>query len=310
MLLITCFLFSNSCKKEDQSIIDSDFQDYVDRFVNEADSRNIKIDISKLTVSYGDTLKINCVYSIPNEVLINQLCWNNLNGVQKELFLFHEFGHALLARIDDNSKLPNGDFTSIMNNQDLRYLLYSELTPERRIYYLDQLFTPSVPLPEWSANKTIPTVIFKDTIQRGSPLWQFISGPGNTFTSKFCSTIYFSPGTSLSIEPSNSLEGWAYWNYDYIPQGINQSDKLVLSARIKTVGVTKGGGVTLLMGGFDANNNRVFFTFKTDSGTMDFTEWKAEVPYYVSAKSIYIRFVLDRSQGITYLDDVTLTKFE
>ena len=34
---------------------------------------------------------------------------------------------------------------------------------------------------------------------------------------------------------------------------------------------------------------------------MDFTEWKAELPYYFpETKSIYIKLVLDRSLGITY----------
>lgn len=310
LLIVTCLLFLNSCKKEEQSGIEPDFQEYVDRFVNEADSRNIKIDISKLKVSYGDTLEYNCIYSKPKEVAINYACWNNLVDMQREILFFHELGHALLSRIDDNSKLPNGDFTTIMNNQDLLYLIYSELTPERRKYYLDQLFIPATPLPDWSAIRSVPTIIFKDTIQSGSTAWQFVNGPGNTFIGKFSASQYYSAGTSLSIEPANSLQGYSYWNYNYVPQGINQSDRLVLSARIKTVGVTKGGGVTLLMGGRDANNNRVFFTFKTDSGTMDFTEWKAEVPYYVSAKTIYIRLVLDRSRGITFLDDVTLTKFE
>ena len=308
LMIVTCLLFSNSCEKEDQTVIEPDFQEYIDRFVTEAELRNIKIDISKLKVSYGDTLKHYCGYGMPNDVVINSNCWENYAEVQKEILLFHELGHGLLRRMHDNSKLPNGDFKTIMSEGQLS--LYSEFTPEKRKYYLDEFFIPSTPPPDWASLKTIPTIIFQDTIQKGSPQWQFVNGPGNSFTSKFCSTDYFSPGTSLSIEPSNSLEGWAYWNYNYIPQGINQSDKLVLSAKIKTVGVTKGGGITLLMGGRDANNNRVFFTFKTDSGTMDFTEWKAEVPYYITAKSIYIRIVMDRSKGITYLDDVTITKFE
>lgn len=307
LILVACLLLIISCKKEDQSIIEADFQEYVDRFVSEADSRNIKINISKLKVSFSDTLKYNCGYGTPNDVVINLSCWESYTDLQKELLLFHELGHAILGRMHDNSQLPNGEFKTIMSTY---VLVYSEFTPEKRKYYLDEFFIPSTPSPDWAAMKTIPTIIFQDTIQRGSPLWQFVNGPSNSFTCKFCSTDYFSAATSLSIEPSNNLDGWAYWNYNYIPQGIKQSDKLVLSAKIKTVGVTKGGGVTLLMGGRDVNNNRVFFTYKTDSGTMNFTEWKAEVPYYISAKLIYIRLVLDHSQGITYLDDVTLTKFE
>ncbi len=309
IIIIISLLFLNFCKKdEDKSIIEPDFQEYVNRFVTEAKLRNITIDMSNLKVRYGDTLKSVCGLGMPNDVLIRYSCWNNLIDSYKEILLFHELGHGVFGRQHNNQLLPNGDFSSIMVQDHLD--LYSESTPEKRKYYLDKLFIPTTPIPAWAEQKTQSTILFTDTIQSGSPAWKFVNGPENTFTGIFCSTQYFSIGTSLSIEPSNSLDGWAYWDLDYVPEGINQSDKLVLSARIKTIGVTKGGGVTLLMGGRDVNNNRVFFTFKTDSGTMNFTEWKAEVPYYVSSKIIYIRFVLDRSQGITYLDDVTLTKFE
>ena len=252
LMVVICLVVLSSCKKEDQnlSVIEPDFKEFVDRFVTEAYTRNIKIDVSKLKVTYGDTLKYNCGYGMPNDVVIKSSCWENLSESSKEIFIFHEFGHALLGRIHDNSKLPNGDFKTIMHSGQIN-AYYSEITPERREYYLDELFIPTTPSPGWAAIKTIPTIVFMDTIQSGSPLWQFQNGAGNTFNGKFCSTQYYSRGTSLSIEPSNNLEGWASWKYNYIPQGINQSDKLVLSARIKTVGITKGGGVTLLMRGLD-----------------------------------------------------------
>lgn len=82
------------------------------------------------------------------------------------------------------------------------FYLYTETTPERRKYYLDELFNRSTPPPEWAAVKTKPTIIFKDTIQTASSLWKFVNGPGNTFNGEFSSTQYFSEGTSLRIEPS------------------------------------------------------------------------------------------------------------
>jgi hypothetical protein len=309
LMIAICLVFSNSCKKDDKfvSIIDPDFQEYVDRFVTEADLRNITIDVSKLKVRYSDTLTHYCGYSAPSDVVIDKSCWENNTNVIRELLLFHELGHAILGRGHDNSKLPNGDFKSVMSTPFV--FLYTESTPERRKYYLDELFIPSTPPPDWAAIKTRSTLIFKDTIQAGSSLWQFLSNPSNGFKGNFCSTQYFSEGTSLSIESYN-LEGFSNWSYVYAPQGINQSDRLMVSARIKTVGVTKGGGVTLYMRGVDVNNITMFWTCKTDSGTMDFTEWKAEIPYYFPVKSIKILFVMDRCQGIAYLDDVTLTKFE
>lgn len=55
------------------------------------------------------------------------------------------------------------------------FYLYTETTPERRKYYLDELFNRSTPPPEWAAVKTKPTIIFKDTIQTASSLWKFVN---------------------------------------------------------------------------------------------------------------------------------------
>lgn len=312
LILLLSLLTFDTCKKSDlpSSVIDPDFQIYVDHFVTEASLRGIGIDVNGLKVSFSDTTESYCGLGNPMDVKINPNCWKNWNDTQKEIFLFHELGHAVFGHAHDNSKLPNGDFKSIMCSETSYLIELYNNAPEKREYYLDQLFNLSTPEPSWSAIKSKPTIVFKDTITAGSNSWEYVNGPDNNFKGEFCSSVFYSNGTSLSIKSSDVLKGYSFWTYDYFPQGINQSDRLVLSAQINLDAVKKGGGVTLLMSGFNENDERVFFTFKTDSGTMDFTEWKADVPYYVLAKKIRIRMVLDRSAGIAFFDDITLTKYE
>ena len=125
------------------TIASSDFQIYVDRFVSEAAKRGIKIDISRLNVVYSDTLKFYCGYGVSStrtvQISNRPGCWSEQTDFNKEILLFHEMGHAILLRNHDNTKLPNGDFKTMMFGGN-QFSLYSEDTPERRKYYLDELF--------------------------------------------------------------------------------------------------------------------------------------------------------------------------
>ncbi len=82
-------------------------------------------------------------------------CWEN--NYQKEALLFHEMGHCFLGRPDNNELLPSGDPKSLMVAGDIN--VYSpcvyQIDPEpcnnlpRRSYYIDELFDPNTPLPDW-----------------------------------------------------------------------------------------------------------------------------------------------------------------
>lgn len=311
-IILLSLIVLDTCKKEDnQPIIDSDFQEYFDRFLIEASARSIPLNISELKVSYSNNFVRGCGagYCDSKQVYINSECWESMKDIHKEILMFHELGHALLCRIHDNSKLPNGDLKTLMDSTDL-YSAYTEDTPEKREYYLNELFNPFITPPDWSAIKTNPTIIFKDTINASLNSWEYIKGPDNNYKGEFCSTEFLSPGTSLSIT-SYDLIGFSYWNYDFIPQGINQSDKLVLRAHVKLDAISKGGGVTVMFLGRGDNDEKLWSAYKTVTGTSDFIECNAELPYYVSStKNIKIRLVLDQSTGKAYFDDITLIKYD
>lgn len=312
MVFLICILIS-SCKKEDKSVIEPDFKEYVDRFVAEAALRNVKIDISKLKVAYGDTLKYYCGYGMPSDVVIRSSCWENHTDAQKEILLFHELGHALLNRNHDNSRLPNGDFFTIMNEYNF-YTCYSEFTPEKRKYYLDKLFIPSTPQPEWGVERKTPRVIFRDTINAVANSWYYYRNPNSTSKGELSHSAFASPGTCLAIKTETPVDDISHWSYGFHPQGIKQSTKLVLSVKIKLDAVTNNGVFIVLRG--DSNSKLSFFSttqgVKTINGSTDFTEYSVEVPYYISTTDYILIYLIFANQttGTAYFDDITLTNYE
>ncbi|GAB4342688.1 MAG: hypothetical protein OHK0038_22630 [Flammeovirgaceae bacterium] len=77
------------------------------------------------------------------------LAWRH-SEVSKEILIFHELGHAILLRHHDDSKLPNGDWKTIMTGQNWSIFDYYIFNPEKRNYYLDELFNPATPIPDWA----------------------------------------------------------------------------------------------------------------------------------------------------------------
>ena len=166
LLSLLCLLTMCTDDKEliTGTTVSSDFQVYVDRFISEAAKRGVNIDVSGLNVAYSDTLNYFCGYGVLNsrkvQISNRSGCWSQQSDMNKEILLFHEMGHAILGRNHDNTKLPNGDFKTMMfaGNQ---FFLYSEDTPEKRKYYLDELFIPNTHAPSWSSSKSNTTLIFR-----------------------------------------------------------------------------------------------------------------------------------------------------
>jgi hypothetical protein len=323
LCLFVLLIIFNACEKKEppqpQSLVGSDFKVYVDRFKSEAASRGYKIDDTQLSVAYSDTMNYYCGYGIFNtkQVLISNAhasCWQTQNDLDKEKLMFHELGHALLGRVHDNSKLPNGDYKSMMCGGsvfNILFTVYNEDTPEKRKYYLDELFNPAIPLPSWSAEKTTPTIIFRDTLSTASDSWLYKSSGSQQ--GEISNSVFLSPSTSLEIISSASTT-FSYWYTTIDPQGINQSDKLVLTVNIKLRNITEGGVYFALRGDTDARMNFFSTTQGVTSitGTSDFTEYNVTAPYFISTtKKIYIFLMLNgQATGTVNFDDITLTKYE
>ena len=75
-----------------------------------------------------------------------------------EVLIFHELGHCVLGRLHQNDYLPNGDPKSLMIQNELdQYACVYDLSGDndcnnlfKREYYLDELFDPTTPTPDWA----------------------------------------------------------------------------------------------------------------------------------------------------------------
>jgi len=170
----TLFIFGTillqGCQKNDTIFlpeynVPDEFKPIVANFIEAAAGRGHTIQINNLIIKYDSTLKLpycgmSNVISSQNDVqkIIsispNGQCWEN--SVQFETLVFHEMGHCILGRNHDTSELPNGDAKSIMYPNDITvyspcvYMLGDSCDRlYRKSYYLDELFNPSTPVPDW-----------------------------------------------------------------------------------------------------------------------------------------------------------------
>lgn len=315
IVLFFLFLVTTTCKKEDDPIqkIYSDFQEYVDRFAMEGSLRGVNVDLRSLTAIYSDTLKWYCGYAAKNGISISLSpnCWKDQTDSNKEILFFHEMGHAVLNRSHDNSLLPNGDYKTMMLGGN-QFDLYSEDSPERRKYYLDELFNSASQEPDWANQKLTATNILIDTIDKIKTNWKFVKRSGSTQIGEI-SSISSSPASGLSIR-AISPSTFSYWSYELIPSGIKQSSKLILKLKIKQENITEGGVFVALRG--DNKTKMTFFATTQGSkkilGTSDFAEFSLELPYYNDkTKKIYIFLIMDdKATGSAYFDDISLTSYE
>jgi hypothetical protein len=318
LISVLIFTFSGCKQNNDPAPIPTEIQDdfkiYVDRFITEGALRGIKVDLSGYKVSYGDTLKYFCGYGFydKKQVIIRLDCWKNITDLDKEILMFHELGHAYLGRLHNNNLLDNGDYKTMMFNGN-QFGLYSGYTPEKRKYYLDELFNSSTSNPTWATQKNKSTIIFQDSISATSNNWKFVNTSNSKQIGELNSSIYSSAGSSLSIQ-TTSPSTFSYWVRSFVPQGIKQSSKLTLTVKIKVDKVTEGGVFIALRGDDDAKN--IFFNTtegrKKIIGSTGFVEYSVDVPYYLDAtKKVYAFLILDgQATGTVYFDDITLTNYE
>ncbi|MDH3648458.1 MAG: hypothetical protein OEQ53_02190 [Saprospiraceae bacterium] len=148
--------------------VPEDYQEIVDLFVDEAAVRGIELTIDNLIVLEDPDLPFDLCGScnasdlnikVQRIVSIHpRRCWPN--NLQKEALLFHELGHCILGRSHTSALLPNGDFKSLMVPSNIG--VYSPCVYQfggaaddcnftfKRTYYIDELFDPDMPIPDWA----------------------------------------------------------------------------------------------------------------------------------------------------------------
>lgn len=156
-----------SCKPTDSveptNNINSTFQPYVDAFLSEARTRNIKIQ-NGFSVQFGklEAQKGGVADYSKRAITMDSVVWKNTDEEYHQLAIFHELGHLLLNRQLHNTKiLANGEIGSIMYSLD-RPTTSDEtsfvpfLQGIRKAYYLDELFDQQTKEPDFAQSNYAP----------------------------------------------------------------------------------------------------------------------------------------------------------
>lgn len=162
--LLLLFMVLGSCDDDSTDIIynvPDEVQPFIDKFIEEATNRGqeLKIDnlIVELTSPVENAGQFVCgvtygeVVNLPqNLIQIDTQClaWRH-SELSKEVLVFHELGHAILLRQHRTDRLPNFDFASIMLSSSWNIDDFYVFDLTKREYYIDELFDPSTPVPDW-----------------------------------------------------------------------------------------------------------------------------------------------------------------
>jgi len=214
-LLIAFACFFNvifvSCKKETKEYrIAPEFDEYVQRFVTEANKHGKVFDFHKsgLIIEFVDNLGDfdgRCYYENPIRIEIDKGYWqkygNFANGdLLKEKVIFHELGHGFLNRKHLNELFDDGDWVSMMhggdgaNPPDGRESWNINYRGYRRLYYLNELFNTYTPTPTWATEKpvialdTIQNNVFTENFDNNKNNWSI--GTGDSTTVSMANGIY------------------------------------------------------------------------------------------------------------------------
>jgi hypothetical protein len=294
----------------------TNYQVYIDRFAEEAAKRDVEVDLEGLNLIISDTLNYYCGYGFPNiktvQISDRSECWAQLIESDKEILMFHELGHTLLNRQHDNEKLPNNDFKSMMK-EGSSFGVYSDYTPERRTYYLNELFDSNTQKPIWASTKVNPLIIVNDSINFNTENWEYSHNGKSKHCGNISTRFFSSPGSSLKIsttEPS----GFSSWKYELNPKGLKHGSRLVMEVNIKLENVTNDGVAIAIRG--VSNEDMIFIGstegVKTINGTSPFVKYTVEVPYYIEkAKKVELFLLLhNNATGTVYFDDIKLINYE
>lgn len=313
VMTVVCHLLMFSCKEEnDRAFIDPEFTEYVNAFVEEAGLRGRTFSSAHIEAKFGTTSEL-CGYGSPNppRVSIARDCWDAMPDIPRELLMFHELGHAVLGRAHDLTKLPNGDFASIMCPEP--QILYNEYTIEKRAYYLDELFNTISNLPAWTAEKTTESIVLMDEI--GSSAWEYSQSGMPNHRGMVVDSLFSSAPQSLMIDSRGSANGFSFWAYAWKPDNIETGSELELKVKIKGNDLTDGGAFFAFRADVFGEEHPVFF-FTTQStpvrgNTDGFQEYSIKVNYYPSKTDELIIFLMldGASKGTVFFDDIKLLKY-
>ena len=223
---------------------------FKDRFAAEARARGINLDMSGLDMRYVEGKIVQnglefCGYGwsdFPStgrrQVFISNsdACgFANYTDLRKELFVFHEIGHAFLNLKHDNSFLCDGAPVSIMHENVHMYGYYEE-KPENKKYYLDELFDRLVAEEEciaYAKDFASDPVFFE--YQEGDGNWIFSNAQGSFGGTRTINSLI------ISSIPNKTSSQTGYWFNEIHAPNIPKDAKVTLRTKVYSDGLTGPG---------------------------------------------------------------------
>jgi len=134
-----------------------DFIPHVDQYIEEARERGRIVDFASTGLSIKfreeeDEESIGVCFLGQYRIEINRPDWNDFSYNERERLIFHELGHCEIGRGHKNNILINDEWASIMRGVPFEEDVMGpgvNYSGRRRLYYIDELFNPSTPAPEW-----------------------------------------------------------------------------------------------------------------------------------------------------------------
>lgn len=212
LLLLTLL----ACEREVVEDVHPSFQQYVDRFIEEAALRGQDIDFldTGLSIQFRDAVDQETggvCYTGDHRIEIEKFFWDDLTDLQREGLIFHELGHCELGRGHRNTLLPNGEWASRMRGSPIPDDLSPVInyTPGRRDYYLDELFDPDTPFPDWASL----TVDYDEVSEAQREVQVDIPGPTRSFEERLLITSVDDFEIEFEVDAGLS-ESWVgvQWN--------------------------------------------------------------------------------------------------
>ena len=239
-------------------------QPYIDLFEQEAAKRGVQLDITNLKVEFEEDLNGGdaagtCTFATEESPTphirldTTSFNWRN-NEYHREILVFHELGHCILDRLHKDDLLPNGNIASIMRSTGEQ--VYGGLLNDfKREYYLDELFNPSAPAPDWAEN---------------APAYSEVGQKQAIFTDEFSSNIKrWNLGSSDqsraeiidgSFQFESKSENTAFFTSKSI--FIDTDKDFEIEASVKIV---KGTSSSMIQWGGSGSSDFFFYGFNQDS---------------------------------------------
>lgn len=327
-----------SCGRDDpfgldrDFIIEPEFQEYVDKFFEEAELRGMSIPRNNLEVLFVDELPGDfCGYGYSSfgftqnarvEILNAEGCWETRTPLEKENFMFHELGHALLSRPHLITRFENEYPASLMcsSEEEGRFLGCNNYqtyyqTEEMRSYYLDELFNGLnlTDEPIWTMRNEFARELFADSIGTDIDSWETF-GDQESAEHFLSSSIITgnSNALTISLKENTTEEVSTGWLQRFEISDFQDCSSIKARARVRTNSSFSSAfriGLSLRERQEDGELNRFMFhrVEEKNRSSINSSEWMELEIYCVPDRSevVTISFTLSgSSQDTIYVDDV------